>query len=179
MLPPSQLAFDWLLPVVRRRPPRAWRRPRVPRAPRRAPRPRRRPVPSEQAPISWPRPDWRDGPLAWVIELGRRRRRGEAARPKTRGECDGVPRPCPFVGCRHHLWIWDAGEQLDHQPVDPGDLEHSCALDIADEVAAKDRVVNLHDLGVLMRKRKETVLAVNREATQNLRNALEEGDRTL
>lgn len=27
------------------------------------------------------------------------------SRPKTRGECAGVPRPCPFVGCRHHLAI--------------------------------------------------------------------------
>lgn len=24
-------------------------------------------------------------------------------RPKTRGECYGMPRPCPFVSCRYHL----------------------------------------------------------------------------
>lgn len=92
-----------------------------------------------------------------------------------------MPRPCPFVGCRHHLWIWDAGEQLDHQPVDPGELERSsCALDIADEVAAKDRVVNLHDLGVLMRKRKETVLQTVKEAQESLRRGLgDDGSRVL
>ena len=27
------------------------------------------------------------------------------ARPLTRGECCEMPRPCPFVSCRHHLYL--------------------------------------------------------------------------
>jgi len=27
-------------------------------------------------------------------------------RPKTRGECEGQPRPCPWVGCRYHLALY-------------------------------------------------------------------------
>lgn len=26
------------------------------------------------------------------------------ARPQTRDECRYVPRPCPFIACRHNLW---------------------------------------------------------------------------
>ena len=26
-------------------------------------------------------------------------------RPRTRAECEGAPRPCPFVGCRFHLLL--------------------------------------------------------------------------
>ncbi len=26
-------------------------------------------------------------------------------RPKTRGECASGPRPCPWVSCRHHLYL--------------------------------------------------------------------------
>lgn len=26
-------------------------------------------------------------------------------RPRTRGDCEGRPRPCPWVGCRHNLLI--------------------------------------------------------------------------
>lgn len=27
------------------------------------------------------------------------------SRPRTRGDCFRLPRPCPFVGCRHHLYL--------------------------------------------------------------------------
>src|SRR5689334_22961695 len=26
-------------------------------------------------------------------------------RPRTRAECGDVPRPCPFVSCKHHLYL--------------------------------------------------------------------------
>lgn len=53
-------------------------------------------------------------------------------RPKTRGECKTLPRPCPYVSCRYHLASDDngAGASVDldvlrnHAP--------SCALDLAD-----------------------------------------------
>lgn len=56
-------------------------------------------------------------------------------RPRTRGEC-GDERPCPWVSCRHHLY-------LDISPVTgsiklnfPGreleDIDESCSLDVAE-----------------------------------------------
>lgn len=57
-------------------------------------------------------------------------------RPKTRGECAGMARPCPFVGCRYHLYL-DVNEgtgsiKLNHPLTTPDQMEHSCSLDVAD-----------------------------------------------
>ena len=57
-------------------------------------------------------------------------------RPITRADCANVPRPCPFVSCKFHLYL-DTREtgsvKLNFPDLEPGDLEQSCALDIADE----------------------------------------------
>ena len=40
------------------------------------------------------------------IRLGRDLFAGtEVPRPQTRSDCQGGPRPCPFVSCRHHLYL--------------------------------------------------------------------------
>lgn len=57
-------------------------------------------------------------------------------RPKTRGDCVNEPRPCPYVGCVHHLYleVSERGNIVFRYPgKEPEDLEHSCALDIADK----------------------------------------------
>lgn len=55
-------------------------------------------------------------------------------RPRTRGDCANVPRPCPFVGCRYHLFL-DVGKggvlRLNFPDKEPHELKRSCALDIA------------------------------------------------
>lgn len=62
----------------------------------------------------------------------------DSPRPKTRGECADLPRPCPFVGCRYHLFltVTQTGSiQLPHGD-DVGVLKkmpQTCALDVADE----------------------------------------------
>lgn len=58
-----------------------------------------------------------------------------AERPRTRGECAGGPRPCPFVSCAYHLFIdvgATGGLKLNFPDCEPGDLAESCALDVAD-----------------------------------------------
>lgn len=58
-------------------------------------------------------------------------------RPRTRGECYGMPRPCPFASCRHHL-LHDAHRTIDGTPRlrilhdDPTTMVNTCALDVAD-----------------------------------------------
>ena len=57
-------------------------------------------------------------------------------RPRTRADCADVPRPCPYVGCRHNLYCdvtEPAGSLKVYWPgVEPGDVRHSCALDLAE-----------------------------------------------
>lgn len=61
-------------------------------------------------------------------------------RPKTRGDClpggCNEARPCPFVSCRHHLYlsVKETGSiTLHHGPnVEPWELAETCALDVAE-----------------------------------------------
>jgi hypothetical protein len=62
-------------------------------------------------------------------------------RPKTRGECVDGPRPCPWAGCRYHLFLdidpWTGNLRLppSDEPVEDqiAAMTDSCALDLADE----------------------------------------------
>lgn len=59
-----------------------------------------------------------------------------APRPLTRAGCADVPRPCPYVSCRHHLALDINPEigsiKLNFPDVEPWELTHSCSLDAAD-----------------------------------------------
>ena len=55
-------------------------------------------------------------------------------RPRKRGECLDLPRPCPYVGCRYHLCL-----SVNHRgditllgEVGVDALDQTCALDVAD-----------------------------------------------
>lgn len=56
-------------------------------------------------------------------------------RPRTRGDCANVPRPCPFVSCRYHLYF-DVGSNgrlhINFPEIEPDEMEESCSLDVAD-----------------------------------------------
>lgn len=56
-------------------------------------------------------------------------------RPRTRGECVGGARPCPWVGCRHHLYLEvhpSTGRIKLTFNLEPWELAESCSLDVAD-----------------------------------------------
>jgi hypothetical protein len=58
-----------------------------------------------------------------------------ASRPKTRGDCEGSPRPCPWAGCRYHLAV-DISDNGWLKVNFPGlkvwEMPETCALDVAD-----------------------------------------------
>ena len=78
-----------------------------------------------------------------------------ALRPKTRGECAEGERPCPWVSCSHHLYldVNDRGAiKLNFPTVGPEDLDQlqdTCALDVADRVAAGEEL-SLEQVGARM-----------------------------
>lgn len=57
-------------------------------------------------------------------------------RPKTRGDCMGEMRPCPWVGCKQHLYLdvnpVTGAIRIAFPDLEPWELEHTCALDVAD-----------------------------------------------
>lgn len=56
-------------------------------------------------------------------------------RPTTRQQCWEMVRPCPFVGCRHHLYL-DVGPngsiKLNFPDLEPWELAQTCSLDVAE-----------------------------------------------
>lgn len=56
----------------------------------------------------------------------------EVERPRTRADCADGPRPCPWVGCRHHLYleVKPNGSIVINRPdLEPWELGESCSLD--------------------------------------------------
>ena len=57
-------------------------------------------------------------------------------RPVTRADCVGGERPCPWVSCRHHLYLDvkpSGSVQLNFPDKEPWEIPQTCALDVADE----------------------------------------------
>lgn len=90
-------------------------------------------------------------------------------RPKTRADCINGPRPCPWVGCRYHLFLeirqggqgngklyfrWP-GKELN-------ECEHTCALDLAEEPLTSYEIAQI--LGVSH----QAILYAERQALQRL-----------
>lgn len=80
-------------------------------------------------------------------------------RPRTRAEC-GMERPCPFVGCKYHLYldVTDKGSIVLNQPeIDVCDLSHSCALDIVDNLKNGKSGLTLEEVGDILSLTRERV----------------------
>lgn len=59
----------------------------------------------------------------------------ERQRPRTRADCEDGPRPCPWISCRHHLYVDvtpAGGLRLNFPATEIADLAQSCSLDLAD-----------------------------------------------
>lgn len=108
-----------------------------------------------------------------LLELGRTEYPDQgqhASRPKTRGECQGGYRPCPFVSCRYHLALdvnRHGGVKINFPGLEVWDLTETCALDVADRDGA-----SLDDIAVRMNLTRERVRQIEESA---LRKMGEEG----
>lgn len=82
-------------------------------------------------------------------------------KPRTRAGCDDVPRPCPFVSCRHHLYLDVSARtgaiKLNFPDLEPDQLppDASCALDVADRNGA-----TLEEVGAIMNLTRERIRQV-------------------
>lgn len=88
-------------------------------------------------------------------------------RPRKRSECiDGI-RPCPYVGCRYHLYTdvsHTGGLKINFPDVEPWDLTWSCALDIADAADLAQQNVTLESVGRVLNITRERVRQVESRA---------------
>ena len=77
-------------------------------------------------------------------------------RPRSRKECQHGIRPCPFVSCRHHLYL-DVNQKrgslkLNFPDLEVWELPETCALDVADRGG-----MTLEEVGEIMNLTRERI----------------------
>lgn len=101
-------------------------------------------------------------------------------RPRTRGDCESIPRPCPFVGCRHHLLLdVRSGGMISAQAEDLWTMEETCSLDVAEKAARNARkgapeALTLERVGELLGVTKERVRQLEKRALRVLKKVEED-----
>jgi hypothetical protein len=80
-------------------------------------------------------------------------------RPESRGDCAEMDRPCPFVGCKYHLYIdvhpVRGSIKVNFPDVEVWEMTETCALDIADRGG-----ITLEEVGEIMNLTRERVRQV-------------------
>jgi hypothetical protein len=95
-------------------------------------------------------------------------------RPQTRAEClqvhdtEAQQRPCPWVACKHHLYLDvnpDTGSiKINFPDLEPWDLNETCALDVADRGG-----ITLEEVGEIMNLTRERIRQVEVRGLLKLR----------
>lgn len=97
----------------------------------------------------------------------------ETMRPRTRAECINGPRPCLFVSCKHNLYLDVNPEtgsiKLNFPDKEIWELEHTCALDVAEKGG-----ITLEEVGQIMNLTRERIRQVETRGLLKLREATED-----
>ena len=93
-------------------------------------------------------------------------------RPRTRGECADGPRPCPWLGCRHHLAldVQAKGPQVQKKALRA--MQYTCSLDAAEQSGGMEVSEVAKHFGLTT----ERVRQIEAEALGKLRKRLKNGD---
>ncbi len=93
-------------------------------------------------------------------------------RPRTRADCVNGPRPCNFVSCKHNLYLDVNPEtgsiKLNFPDKEIWELEHTCALDVAEKGG-----ITLEEVGEIMNLTRERIRQVETRGLMKLREATE------
>jgi hypothetical protein len=87
----------------------------------------------------------------------------QPGRPRTRGQCASVPRPCPYISCKHHLYL-DVSPRTGSIKLNFPDLEAwELRLDIAEESGC-----TLETVGEIMNLTRERIRQLETSALARL-----------
>jgi hypothetical protein len=80
-------------------------------------------------------------------------------KPRTRAECASGERPCPFVSCKHHLYLDVSARtgaiKLNFPDLEVWEMSETCALDVADRGGT-----TLEEVGAIMNLTRERIRQV-------------------
>jgi hypothetical protein len=102
----------------------------------------------------------------------------EADRPRTRAECMDAPRPCPWVSCKHHLYLDVNPEtgsiKLNFPDLEVWEMKDTCSLDVADRNG-----ITLEEVGEIMNLTRERIRQVEVRGLLRLKMLTPLGDEQL
>ena len=88
-------------------------------------------------------------------------------KPRVRSACQGGARPCPYVSCKHHLYVdvspRTGAIKLNFPDLEVWEMGDSCALDVADRGGT-----TLEDVGAIMNLTRERIRQVEVKALAKL-----------
>jgi len=94
-------------------------------------------------------------------------------RPDDRRQCATGIRPCPYVSCKHHLYLDvnpDTGSiKLNFPDLEVWEMAETCALDVADRGG-----ITLEEVGEILNLTRERIRQVEVKGLQKLREAASE-----
>ena len=94
-------------------------------------------------------------------------------RPVDRDQCATGVRPCPYVSCKHHLYLDvnpDTGSiKLNFPDLEVWEMEETCALDVADRGG-----ITLEEVGEILNLTRERIRQVEVKGLQKLRATSQE-----
>jgi len=83
----------------------------------------------------------------------------DVEKPRAREECAAGARPCPFVSCKHHLYLDVSSRtgaiKLNFPDLEVWDMTETCALDVADRGGT-----TLEEVGAIMNLTRERIRQV-------------------
>ena len=83
----------------------------------------------------------------------------DVERPGERSECRGLERPCPFVSCKHHLYLDVNPEtgsiKLNFPDLEVWEMKETCSLDVADKGG-----ITLEEVGEILNLTRERIRQV-------------------
>jgi hypothetical protein len=92
----------------------------------------------------------------------------DVERPQTREDCRDAPRPCPWVACKHHLYLdinpRTGSIKINFPDLEPWELAQTCALDVADSGG-----LTLEEIGLITNLTRERVRQVEVRGLLTLR----------
>jgi len=90
------------------------------------------------------------------------------SRPSIWGDCKNAKRPCPWVGCKHHLYLDVNPEtgaiKINFPGLEPWELGETCSLDVSE-----DRESTLDEIGNLMNLSRERIRQIETIISKKLR----------
>jgi len=98
----------------------------------------------------------------------------DANRPKTRADCEGGHRPCPYVSCKYNLFVdvnpRTGSVKLNFPDKELWEVGDTCALDVADRGG-----ITLEEVGTIMNLTRERVRQLETRGLHGLRVIADDG----